>query len=119
VGQNDYVVRGSEAHLESIAAVEGRALSAPALVRVLAEGEEMLVMEVTMPAGAASPPHVHDHESVGYVVDGRVGTVIDGVDYQMGPGDGFRHPRGVEHSMKAIGSEAVWIEVKSPPGRSW
>lgn len=113
------VTHSSGAERIEIAQVEGRPLSAPAVVRVLAEADRMLVVEVTMPAGAGSPPHVHDHESVGYVVRGRVRAVIGGVHHELGPGDGFTHLPGVEHEMTALGGTAVWLEIKSPPHRTW
>lgn len=108
---------GAEHH--AITQVEGVPLPHPAEVRVLAEGTEMILLEVHMPAGQSSPPHVHEHESVGYLVSGRAETVIGGERHVLGPGDGFRHPPGVEHSMTALEEGAVWLEVKSPPARTW
>lgn len=113
------VTRRAEAELVRIGQVEGRALAAPASVRVLSETDRMLMVEVTMPAGGSSPPHAHDHESVGYVVRGRVRAVIDGSAYELGPGDAFRHPPGVRHELVAVGGDAVWLEIKSPPRRTW
>lgn len=105
-------------HVE-IHEVEAQKLETPALVKILAEGEDMILLEVTMPGSAFSPPHTHPHESVGYVVSGRVRTTIDGVAHDLGPGDGFRHPPHVVHNMAAVGEQAVWLEVKSPPVRTW
>ncbi len=102
-----------------ITQVEGHPLSRHALIRVLGEGQNMLMVEVTMPAGQSSPQHVHDHESVGYVVRGRVSMTVGEVTSQLGPGDGFLHPIGVYHSLRAMDEEAVWLEIKSPPTRTW
>lgn len=113
------VVRNAEAPCELVNQVEGHPMAHPAEARVLAHGDRMLVVEVVMPAGQGSPEHVHDHESVGYVVRGRVRSTIDGTTYDLGPGDGFRHPEGVVHDMAALGEEAVWVEVKSPPATTW
>jgi quercetin dioxygenase-like cupin family protein len=52
-------------------------------------------------------------------VRGRVRSTIDGVAHELGPGDGFRHPRGAVHDMAALGEEAVWVEIKSPPAVTW
>ncbi|SRR5512138_3571165 len=109
----------TDAETVEIRTVEGRPLSAPATVRVLSETERMLLLEVTMPAGESSPPHVHDHESVGYVVRGRVRAVIGDATYELGPGDAFRHPPGVRHELTALDGDAVWLEIKSPPRRTW
>ncbi len=113
------VVAHANAEHHAIEKVEGIALPHPAEVRVLAEGDEMILLEVTMPPGQSSPPHVHDHESVGYLVSGAARTVIGGESHVLRPGDGFRHPPGVEHSMVALDEGAIWLEVKSPPARTW
>lgn len=113
------MVPNAEAEYHKITQVENTPLSSPVEVRVLAEGTEMILLEVTMPPGQESPPHVHDHESVGYLVSGRAQTVVGGELFELNPGDGFRHPPGVEHSMKALDEGAVWLEIKSPPARTW
>src|SRR5690606_12847053 len=68
------MVPNSDAEYHEITQVENTPLSSPVAVRVLAEGTEMILLEVTMPPGQESPPHVHDHESVGYIVRGRAQT---------------------------------------------
>lgn len=112
-------VPNDRAEFHRITQVEGVPLSAPVEVRVLSEGEDMILMEVTFPPGQSSAPHTHDHESVGYLVSGRAQTVVDGVTYDLNPGDGFRHPEGVVHNMQALDEGAVWLEIKSPPTRTW
>lgn len=113
------VVRNDDAERHQVRQVEGKELPSPAEVRVLAEGDRMIVLEVVMPAEGASPAHVHDHESVGYVVRGRVRMGLGDDVHDLDPGDGFRHPPGVEHSMAALEGDAVWLEIKSPPARTW
>jgi quercetin dioxygenase-like cupin family protein len=113
------VVANASAEYHAITRVEDVPLVTPAEVRVLAEGTEMILLEVHMPADQSSPPHVHEHESVGYLVSGGAETVIGGETHVLRPGDGFRHPPGVEHSMTALADGAVWLEVKSPPARTW
>lgn len=112
-------VANAQAETHEIHTVEGDTLSSPAVVKILAEGESMILLEVYMPEGGESPPHTHDHESVGYVVSGQVTSIIDGVTHDMGPGDGFRHPPKIVHNMKAGSGGAVWLEIKSPPSRTW
>lgn len=119
VPREHIVVANPDAELHRITQVEGVPLSGPVDVRVLSEGEEMILLEVTMPPGAESRPHSHHHESVGYLVSGRAQTVVDGVTYDLLPGDGFRHPPHVVHNMKALDEGAVWLEIKSPPSRTW
>jgi quercetin dioxygenase-like cupin family protein len=114
-----FAVLATDAPSREITSVEGRRLTAPALLRVLVRGERLLVVEVTMPAGAGSPPHRHRHESAGYVVRGRAEMLMAGHRHELEPGDAFRHPAGVEHAMRSLSGAAVWIEVKSPPEATW
>lgn len=113
------MVPHGRAEHHQITHVEGVPLSGTVDVRVLSEGNDMILMEVTMPPGHASSPHTHDHESVGYLVSGRAQTTVDGVTYDLLPGDGFRHPKDVVHNMKTLDEGAVWLEIKSPPTRTW
>jgi quercetin dioxygenase-like cupin family protein len=119
VPREHLVVPNGDAEHHRITQVEGIELSGPVDVRVLSEGDDMILLEVTMPPGQASRPHTHDHESVGYLVSGRAQTVVDGVTYDLAPGDGFRHPPHVVHNMQALDEGAVWLEIKSPPTRTW
>ena len=113
------IVPNDQAEHHQITQVEGIPLSEPVDVKVLSEGDEMILIEVTFPPGQFSNPHTHDHESVGYLVSGSAQTVIDGKTYDLKPGDGFRHPPHVVHNMKALDEGAVWLEIKSPPVRTW
>ena len=113
------VVSRATAELHVITQVENAPLAHPALLRVLAHGTEMILLEVRMPPHQGSPAHRHEHESVGYLLEGSAETVIDGVRHELHPGDGFRHPPGVVHSMTALEHGATWLEVKSPPTRTW
>lgn len=112
-----YVWRHDSVENRRISSVEGRELTAPGSVRCLADSEQQLLVEVTM--SGASPPHMHDHDSVGYVVSGRVLMRIDGDEHELLPGDGFHHPPGVVHEMEALEVSTVWLEIKSPPVRTW
>lgn len=112
-----YVWRHDSVENRWISSVEGQPLTAPGSVRCLAESEKQLLIEVTM--SGASLPHVHDHDSVGYVVSGRVRMRIDGREHELLSGDGFYHPPGVVHEMEALEVPSVWLEIKSPPIRTW
>lgn len=112
-----YVWRSGQAELVQLSSVEGQQLDRPAQVRILAESASMLVLEVTMTG--QSPPHVHGHDSVGYVVSGRVLMKIDGHESELNAGDAFYHPPGATHQMIALDDPSVWLEVKSPPARPW
>jgi quercetin dioxygenase-like cupin family protein len=83
-------------------------------LKVLMRAERMTVLELHYQAGARAPIHTHSHESVIYVVSGRVKTSIGNDAYVLGPGDVARHPAGVPHAVEALVDSTV-LEVKSPP----
>ena len=103
-------------------AVSGRPLVGPRpVLRELLLGENAVLVEVTAPAGMSSPQHSHDHESLVYVVAGRVRASFADDDEEgvvLEPGDAVRHPAGVTHGLLAL-QDSIWIEVKSPPERTW
>ena len=74
----------------------------------------MTMLELHYQAGTQAPLHTHTHESLIYVVSGRVRTQIGDDAFVLGPGDVARHPAGVLHSVEAL-DESTVIEVKSPP----
>ncbi|MCI0543604.1 MAG: cupin domain-containing protein [Actinobacteria bacterium] len=82
-------------------------------VKPMLAGEQMTLLEITYPPGAGAPPHVHQHETLCYVVSGRVEVRVADDVFEMGPGDTCIHPQGVPHGIKGV-EHAVVIEVKSP-----
>jgi quercetin dioxygenase-like cupin family protein len=111
--------RSGEAETTVITAVEGRPLPGPVRLRILAVTPNMVLVETTFAPGAGSPPHQHaDHDSIVYVVRGRMRVTIGGDTWEAGPGDAFLHLPGVVHHMEAL-EETVTVEVKSPPIRTW
>jgi quercetin dioxygenase-like cupin family protein len=73
----------------------------------------MALLEVRMRAGVASSLHTHAHESVLYVVSGRLRTTVNNEIFVLGPGDVCRHPRDASHRVEAL-EDTVFVEVKSP-----
>jgi quercetin dioxygenase-like cupin family protein len=65
------------------------------------------------PAGVASPTHAHDHDSIVYVLSGRLRGAVDGVEAVLEPGDSVLHPRDVPHHVEAL-TDSMWVEFKSP-----
>jgi quercetin dioxygenase-like cupin family protein len=94
-------------------AVEGLPVRGRITMRVLVEGDEILLLEARYEAGAGTELHRHEHESICYVLSGRVRTSIGGNSREMGPGEFCRQPTAVDHSMEAI-EESVVLEMKSP-----
>ena len=70
--------------------------------RVLACGDNIMIVQFTIGEGAAVPPHSHPHEQVGHVVSGRMRFQIGDEQRELGPGDGYSVPGGVIHGAVGI-----------------
>lgn len=92
----------------------GYQLALPGIERkTLAYGEHTLLTEFRMRKGSALPPHAHPHEQTGYLISGRLRLTIAGRKVEVGPGDSWFIPGGIQHSA-AILADSVAIEVFSP-----
>lgn len=82
-------------------------------------GEDMIFIEAFKGKGTIDPMHQHDdHESIGYLLSGRMRMVIGGEETIVEPGDVWRHPRGVPHLSEAL-EDSIQLEIKSPPRKTW
>lgn len=106
--------RNADVKAIEVTAVEGKAAYGGALlVKPLIKGDEMTFLEIRYAAGVGAPLHTHTHESIAYVVKGKVKSTVGGEEFIMGPGDVCRHPKGVLHGLEAI-EDSIIVEVKSP-----
>jgi quercetin dioxygenase-like cupin family protein len=97
-----------------VSAVEGKATYGGELaVKTLIKGEEMTILEIRYAAGVGAPLHTHGHESIAYVVKGKVKSTVGSEVFILGPGDACRHPKGVPHGLEAI-EDSLIVEIKSP-----
>jgi quercetin dioxygenase-like cupin family protein len=98
----------------AVSAVEGKPMyGGNMLVKPLIKGDEMTFLEIHYAAGVGAPLHIHSHESIAYVVKGKVKSTVGSEEFIMGPGDVCRHPKGVLHGLEAI-EDSVVVEIKSP-----
>ncbi|NQV81746.1 MAG: cupin domain-containing protein [Alphaproteobacteria bacterium] len=99
--------------------VEGGKLGTPVTLKTLMVSPSMVFVETSFSKGQASPPHSHDdHESIVYIVSGKVKATIDGKAFVAGPGDAWYNAPGVVHNVEAL-EDSVSVEVKSPPTKAW
>ena len=113
--------RNAEVPAEPVTRLEGHGENAPGALSIkpLLASENTLLMEVHRAKGLVDPEHIHaDHESVCYLVSGRMRVFIDGESFIAEPGDSWVHPAGVPHYHETL-EDSVQIEVKSPPMRTW
>jgi quercetin dioxygenase-like cupin family protein len=110
------VIKSKNTDVEAVAvkSVEGKAIyGGDMLVKPLIKGDEMTFLEIRYAAGVGAPLHTHTHESIAYVVKGKVKSTVGSEEFIMGPGDVCRHPTGVLHGLEAI-EDSVVVEIKSP-----
>jgi len=90
------VIKSRNADVEAMAvsAVEGKPLyGGDMLVKPLIKGDEMTFLEIHYAAGVGAPLHTHTHESIAYVVKGKVKSTVGSEEFIMVPGDVCRHPK--------------------------
>ena len=105
---------------EHITAVEGVVEEPGQLaIKPLLVGDDMLFLQAFKGRGMKDPIHQHDdHESIAYLVKGRMRLVIGGQEFIAEAGDAWMHPRGVPHFSEAL-EDCIQVEVKSPPRKTW
>jgi quercetin dioxygenase-like cupin family protein len=81
-------------------------------------GRFALVQHLFAPRALAAPMHRHHLEDeYTYVVSGRVGAVLEGVEVEAGPGDLLFKPRHEWHTFWNAGDQpAAVLELISPAG---
>jgi quercetin dioxygenase-like cupin family protein len=110
--------RVGEGRVVELRELEGQVLPIAATIREVLWGDEAVLIEVAAPSGFDAEPHAHDHESLVYVISGRVRATIESETRDLGPGDAMLHLRGALHHIEAL-SDARWIEIKAPPRPTW
>ena len=105
--------------VERLAAVEGVKPKGVVEVRRAMVGKEILMLHVFREKGLIDPVHKHmDHETVAYLIRGKLRLVIGGKEFIAGPGTSWIHPVGVEHFSEAL-EDCEQLEIKSPPTKTW
>lgn len=116
---NRFFARSDEVEPERIISVEGVVEQGHLVVKKLLVGDEILMLEVFRGKGLVDPVHKHmDHESMGYLISGKLRLVIGGKEFVAAPGSAWLHPVGVEHFSEAL-EECHQLEIKSPPMKTW
>jgi quercetin dioxygenase-like cupin family protein len=114
-----YLADGAELPTVRMGVLEGRASAGHVDLKPLLVGNDMLMVEIFEQAGVRVPEHSHDdHESVVYLIKGRMKLVIGGEAFVAKAGDAWIHPRGVPHWSETL-EDCLAIEIKSPPRKTW
>jgi quercetin dioxygenase-like cupin family protein len=81
----------------------------------LVRGDRIQLVELQFEEGFKHPHHNHpEHESIGYVISGKLQMKIDGTQYIVGAGDAWHLRAGVYHESVALENTHA-VEVHSPP----
>jgi quercetin dioxygenase-like cupin family protein len=114
-----FFARRDDIQAERLDTVEGVKEQGHVEVRKLLVGDEILLLHVFRKKGLIDPVHKHmDHESMGYLISGRLRLVIGGEEFIAEPGTAWMHPVGVDHFSEAL-EDVEQIEIKSPPRKTW
>jgi quercetin dioxygenase-like cupin family protein len=81
--------------------------------RVLSCGDQLMVVQFRIMAGAEVPAHSHPHEQTGHVVSGRMRFRIGDEERELGPGDGYSVPGGILHGAVGI-SDVIAVDSFHP-----
>ena len=104
---------------ERLTTVEGVKELGHVEARKLLVGDEILMLHVFRKKGLIDPVHKHqDHESMGYLISGRLRLVIGGKETIAEPGTAWMHPVGIDHYSEAL-EDCEQLEIKSPPRKTW
>lgn len=99
--------------------LEGHDSVGEVFLKPMMVGNDMLLIEISEKAGVRVPAHSHDdHESIVYLVKGRMTLTIGDKTFEAKAGDVWRHPIGVSHTSVTL-EDSVAIEIKSPPRKTW
>ena len=93
--------------------VEGVANFGDVRMKPLIAGDRMTLLEIKYAPEAGAGLHIHQHETLCYVVEGRVQVTVGDEVFELAAGDVCIHPLGVKHGIRGI-EQATVIEVKSP-----
>jgi quercetin dioxygenase-like cupin family protein len=77
-------------------------------------GRGVMLSVVRFEPGSAVADHAHPHEQMGMLLEGHLEFTVGGVTRRLGPGDIWRIPGGVVHSVRAFDGAAVALDVFHP-----
>jgi quercetin dioxygenase-like cupin family protein len=76
-------------------------------------GEGAMLNLLEFEPGARVDLHDHQHEQLGYVLEGELVLAIDGVEHVLTPGDAYQIPGGTPHGAWSEG-RCVVLDIFQP-----
>jgi mannose-6-phosphate isomerase-like protein (cupin superfamily) len=82
----------------------------------LLAGDDLSVIEESMPAGAAEQRHRHRcARQFFYILEGSATLELDGIEHRLAPRQGLHVPPGAAHQMRNDGDAPLRFLVVSAP----
>jgi quercetin dioxygenase-like cupin family protein len=113
VEASSYLSKNDSVLARYIRQVEGQPTFGDVRTKAMRIGDHMVLLEIDYPPEAGAPLHVHQHETICYVVWGKVRVTVGDEEFVMGEGDACTHPQGIPHGIRGIEHARV-LEIKSP-----
>jgi len=85
---------------------------------LLAVGDASMVAKMKYQSGDHVPFHSHLNEQSGFVIFGRIRLITRESSTELGPGDTYCVPEGVEHSIEILES-AEEVTFFTPPRKDY
>lgn len=79
----------------------------------LAVGEKSIVTKMNYAEGDFADAHTHPNEQSGYVISGKYCLTVNGVAFELNPGDSYSIPGNALHSFRVMEGGEV-IDVFTP-----
>lgn len=96
------------------AEVAGHVIKGEGGGELLVVGDGTMLVRLELKAGFDQDGHLHpDHESIGYVLSGRVEMAVGDRVETLTAGSTWYHPRGVRHTCKVL-EDATILEFHAP-----
>ena len=86
----------------------------PGVEILTAAGKNLMLSVVQFEPHSVVLEHSHPHEQMGILLEGRVEFTIGGETRLLGPGDMWRIPGGVLHSVRALDEPVRALDVFCP-----
>jgi quercetin dioxygenase-like cupin family protein len=81
---------------------------------LLAIGPASMSTRMHYRIGNLIPFHAHPNEQAGYILSGKVRVLTRDSESELGPGDSYAIPAGIEHSIVIL-EDAEELQCFSPP----
>lgn len=81
---------------------------------LLATGPQSMMAMMHYRVGNQIPFHSHPNEQIGYILFGRTRVLTRDEARELGPGDSYAIPAGVEHSIEIL-QDTDELQVFTPP----